>query len=314
MLLVLTDSTDETANYLCNKLASVGVRFVRLDTDTCSQFVRIEYSHGSVVLSIEDLALPAESIQTVWLRRPKPVVVDVVGDEAQRDHVANEWAEALHGYLAHIPLVRWINYPAANVGASHKLEQLTRAHRLGLVVPDTLVTQSYEKLEAFWRAMDGRVIAKPLASGYLERPEGISSSIYTSRVRREHLLSAPLDPCPTLFQEEIAKVFDVRVTMIDEVVVGVALHGPSGGDVDVRRDNMRDVRYEVIKIPDSVEDSLRRLIASYGLRFAAADFGVTSDDSWLFFEVNPNGQWAWLDLAGATNLWEHFVHAFQAHA
>lgn len=313
MLLVLTNSSDETANYLCTRLLSAGVPFLRLDTDICARAVTIGYARSAPVLRSQNLALRTEDIHAVWLRRPRPVVVDAAGDEAQRLHIANEWSEAIEGYLAHIPQKRWMNHPAGNVGASHKLEQVTRASRFGLAVPDTIVTQSSEELETFWRAKDGRVVAKPLASGYLERPEGISTSIYTSRVRREHLRAAALGPCPTMFQEEIAKIFDVRVTIVDDALVAVALQrNPNVDDVDVRRDNMRNVRYEVIAIPRDVQDNLRRLITSYDLRFAAVDFGVTSGASWVFFEVNPNGQWAWLDLAGATNLWEHFAHAFQA--
>jgi len=313
MLLVLTSSADETANYLCTKLIGAGVRLLRLDTDTCARNVTIGYARNAPVLRTQDLTLRAEDVRAVWLRRPKPVVVDAAGDDAQRAHVVNEWGEALEGYLAHISKDRWMNYPAANVVASHKLEQITRALRFGLTVPDTLLTQSCEELESFWRKKDGRVVAKPLASGYLERPKGVSSSIYTSRVGREHLHAADLAACPTLFQEEVAKAFDVRVTVVDEAVVAVALHREeAGGEVDIRRDNMRNVHYEPIDIPIRVATGLRRLLASYGLRFAAADFGVTAAKSWVFFEVNPNGQWAWLDLVGVTNLWQDFAHAFEA--
>lgn len=81
--------------------------------------------------------------------------------------------------------------------------------------------------------------------------------------------------------------------------------------VDIRRNNMRDVKYHLIEVPVGVAAHVRALIASYGLRFAAIDFGVTAVGEWNFFEINPNGQWAWPDLIGATNLWEGFVHAFR---
>ncbi|MEJ1729693.1 hypothetical protein SMA90_25505, partial [Escherichia coli] len=47
-------------------------------------------------------------------------------------YLLNEWAEALEGFFAHIPRPRWMNHPAANAQASHKLEQLTTAQSLGL--------------------------------------------------------------------------------------------------------------------------------------------------------------------------------------
>lgn len=32
-----------------------------------------------------------------------------------------------------------------------------------------------------------------------------------------------------------------------------------------------------------------------GLRFGALDFLVTPSGEWYFLEVNPNGQWAWIE-------------------
>lgn len=34
-----------------------------------------------------------------------------------------------------------------------------------------------------------------------------------------------------------------------------------------------------------------------GLSFAAADFVVTADDEHYFVDLNPNGQWGWIQEA-----------------
>ncbi len=34
---------------------------------------------------------------------------------------------------------------------------------------------------------------------------------------------------------------------------------------------------------------------SLGLAFGALDFIRTPEGEWVFLEVNPNGQWLWLD-------------------
>lgn len=48
---------------------------------------------------------------------------------------------------------------------------------------------------------------------------------------------------------------------------------------------------------------------SYGLRFGAIDMLRTTASEYVFLEVNPNGQWAWLDMAGATDSREHLIAA-----
>jgi hypothetical protein len=314
MLLILTSSGDTTATYLAEKLVASGIPFVRLDTDTCVDRVRVGYTLATgPILEFQGARLSASDVSAIWLRRPREIVISLdVGDAVEHAHVANEWGEAIEGFLAHVPYERWMNHPTCNVRASHKLEQLTRAAACGLRVPQTLVTQARSELNAFWHVYDGRVVAKPLASGYLERPDGSVASIYTNRVLGVHLDAAPLAPCPTLFQEEIVKRLDVRVTLIDDRVTAVAMRRTVGGEqiVDIRRDNMEYVNYEVISIPASVDAALRAIIRSYGLRFAAVDFAITPKDEWVFFEINPNGQWAWMDLAGATTLWKDFAYAF----
>src|SRR5206468_1650617 len=79
---------------------------------------------------------------------------------------------------------------------------------------------------------------------------------------------------------------------------------------DIRRNNMDDVTYRPIALPVDIESKIRELMRHYRLRFAAIDMAVTPSDQWVFFEVNPNGQWAWLDLAGEASIAASFVEAF----
>lgn len=312
MLIVLSHSADETANYLCRRFDEIAIGYARVDTDTCASWAHVSYDQGpGLSLPGRDVLHP-EEVRNVWLRRPRAVAVPDSGDHAEQAHVSNEWSEALEGFLAHVPAAMWMNHPVNNVLASHKMEQLTRARAHGLAVPRTLVTQSPSALRAFWNETSGRVIAKPLAGGFLERSDGQHTSIYTVRVRAEQLEDPAIHRCPTLFQEEIAKAFDVRLTVIDDRITAVALYRDDKSEPDVRRDNMSGVRYEVISVPGEIDAALRRLLRSYSLRFAAVDFGVATDGSWVFFEINPNGQWAWMDVLGITTLWKDFAHAFAA--
>ena len=38
---------------------------------------------------------------------------------------------------------------------------------------------------------------------------------------------------------------------------------------------------------------------------------IGTDGNWYFFEINPNGQWAWLDSDGGTNIAGSFIRAFR---
>src|SRR5690242_15882929 len=131
MLLVLTGTSDATANYLVGRLAEHGLDLVRLDTDRVPSEVEFEMGSGRSTLRLGGSPLSPDRIANVWYRRPEPIRVagDQAGDAA---HAALEWSEALEGWLAQIPQQRWMNHPALNAMASHKIEQLSRARSLGL--------------------------------------------------------------------------------------------------------------------------------------------------------------------------------------
>ncbi len=40
-----------------------------------------------------------------------------------------------------------------------------------------------------------------------------------------------------------------------------------------------------------------KLLRRLNLGFGALDFVVTPEEEWTFLEINPNGQWGWLEHA-----------------
>ena len=313
-VLVLTNSKDETADYLCNYLEQQGRAFVRLNTDSVLPALSVSYSREGPKLKVKGHTLAPKDVQSIWYRRPKELSVPGISDKGEETFVKREWSEAIEGFLAHVSPKRWINHPADNTFASHKMEQLTRAAEHSLKIPDTTVTQDPDELRAFWRKAKGSVIAKPLRVGAVERSNASEDTvIYTSPVEEGHLnKSEVIARCPTLFQERIEKRVDVRITVVDEDVTAAALkaRGDAKDRVDIRRDNMAEVEYSTILVPAEVREKLLKLLRSYGLRFAAVDFVVSSEGEWVFLEINPNGQWAWLDLEGVTEIAGAFERAF----
>ena len=314
VVLVLTHSGDRTADYLCNRLDG-RVFLLRLNTDALPGDLDPTLD-GVPALRAYGHSLTADDIQAIWYRRPHPLQAPggPGEDPYEEHHRGLEWAEALNGVLAHVPELRWINHPTRNASASHKIEQLSRARAHGLYTPQSLVTRDPQRLRAFWHETGGRVITKPLASGYLERDAPADdTAIYTSALTRAHVEDPPdLAGAPTLFQEQIEKRLDVRVTLVDGHAVALGLADTTGAvpRLDIRRDEMRGVDYQPVTLPDEVADGVRSLVASYGLRFAAVDLALDADGRWIFFEVNPNGQWAWLDLVGGAEIWTLFERAF----
>lgn len=314
MLLIITNTSDATATFLESALRASNVPFVRCDTDTVVSQSQFRYRLGEPAVKLDGVWREPGVFTHVWYRRPERLKDARFDGSSEGRYALDEWSEALEGFFSHIPEERWMNHPSSNARASHKLEQLTTAVAFGLSVPDTLVTQDATLLRDFFAQHQGRLVVKPMAGGYVEREEGLDSLIYTNPVLAEHLEGLDdLVTCPTLFQQFIEKRCDVRITIIDGDVHPVALFAKDNeGDqrCDVRRNNMSDVTYSPVALPPHIESALLSLVAHYRLRFAAIDMAVSIRDEWVFFEVNPNGQWAWLDLAAQQNIASSFVRSF----
>ena len=75
---------------------------------------------------------------------------------------------------------------------------------------------------------------------------------------------------------------------MDNDIHAVSLSGKENGEkqrLDIRRDNMRDVQYELTEMPDDVRRSAIRYHKSYGLRFSAIDMAIDQDGNWILFEI-----------------------------
>ena len=315
MLFILTNSQDATASFLVSALQKSGAAFLRLDTDGLLPRIALSYRPGKPLIRIDNVWQEAAEVSHVWYRRPEQLKDDRFDSSPESNYARAEWSEFIEGFFAHVPKQKWVNHPSCNAAASRKLEQLTMAAVLGFSTPDTLVTQEPSALRAFYDQHRGRIIAKPLSTGYIERHgEQSDSLIYTSLVFEDHLRNLDdLKACPTLFQQFIEKAYDVRITVVDSDIHAVALFGKDKGGgqrCDIRRDNMSGVTYSKIELPEDVRTGIVRMMAHYALRFAAIDMAVSAEGQWCFFEINPNGQWAWLDTDAGTNIAESFVRSF----
>lgn len=317
MLLILSNSRDATVDYLAPILRQNGIEFLRFDTDTALQDIQFHYAAGRPILRFERKEYHPSQFGTVWYRRPEELKAPFLDSSPESKFIGDEWAEALEGFFAHISLKRWINHPSCNFCASHKLEQLSSAQSIGLLVPDTLVTHDEQQLLDFAARHPRGIITKPMATGYVKRPDDqMDSLIYTNVVSADHLSHLDdLGTCPTLFQELIEKRSDVRINILDYTVHAVELIAKEADGAqrcDIRRNNMDDVAYRPIAIPRPIQEKLMALLVQYNLRFAAIDMAITVDGQWYFFEINPNGQWAWLDLVAGTNIADAFVDVLGA--
>lgn len=304
----MSNAQDATADFVARKLEEAERPFVRLNTE---ELLTLSFDYevaGQIrgAVGNREGRIQIDEISSIYYRRPIPPVVPA----AVPDHVAawmtNEARRAWGGALAARQAITWVNHPLAVSGASYKPEQLARAKRFQLAVPHSLITNDPERARNFCDTHRGNVIAKPVGHGEIlaDQPDD-DRIVYTNRVP-----SGDVDDfrgvanCPTFFQEAITKSADVRVTVVglDSFAVSLWSQENPWSAVDCRRENMRGMRYEVVHLDQPLSDLLVSFVHSYGLLFGAVDLIRDLEGKYWFLELNPAGQWAWLEQLGYGNI------------
>ncbi|MBN1959418.1 MAG: hypothetical protein JW841_00605 [Deltaproteobacteria bacterium] len=93
------------------------------------------------------------------------------------------------------------------------------------------------------------------------------------------------------------KSCDVRVTFVDGELFVAEIDSQQDQDavIDWRHTPDPKLPHRQADLPKQLQTSIQTLMTALELRFGAIDFIRTPDDDYVFLEVNPNGQWLWLD-------------------
>lgn len=309
MLLILTSDTDLTADFLIVELINRYLPYFRLNSEDLARAgttfslneheVRREISVGTRFLNLDE-------VTAVWYRRAISPGSSPALSRGERHFVAGELRHLAMGLVLK-PDVTWIN-PIANVSlAEHKLYQLQIAHQLGFRVPRTLVSRDPVALRDFAVANKRGTICKPIFHGMFVDEAG-SYSVYTRRITPESIDADSVSVCPVFLQEEIPRTADVRATFI----------GPRCFVADIKgehslvdwRDPEISVSYSVSELSSDVQTRCRAMLERLGLLYGAFDFVKTPDGDLVFLEVNPTGEWAWLEDQLGFPMRDAFVQLF----
>ena len=300
MILIVTNKTDYTADFLILGLKERGVGFFRFNTEEFPKTIELilDISNNNIEgqLKAHNRVIDLAEIQSVWYRRP--VASDPsekIQGEAEREYIITESRETLEG-LWRILHGFWVSHPDNLRAAESKLYQLKVASDLGFAIPQTLVTNSPAVAEAFYRTHSNQIICKPQRQGQISRRENVSL-IYTNMVEEQHTEHfSSVQFAPVLFQPYVPKAIEIRVTVVGLRVFAVELHSQEveHARFDWRRVDASELHHQAHRLPLDIETKCISLVRTLGLSFGAIDLILTPESEYVFLEINPNGQWAWI--------------------
>lgn len=289
MIGIVSHADDLHAVCVRQRLDSVGAAHVLLDT----ALVPTQVALGSTLdpggwtgtWGEHDL----RDIRAMWWRRPQPFQLhDEIHDPHDRGFARGECAAMVAGLWSCMD-AQWVNDPDRDEAASRKMWQLQLAVQLGMRVPRTCMTSSPERAREFVAAEGGAAIFKPFSA----TPETWRETRPVRDCDLELMDNVRL--APVIFQELVPGV-DVRVTIVGDDVFAAEIRGDdSAYAFDFRVDPSPTITAHTL--PSQVEEPLMAMMRRLGIRYGAADFRITPDGDYVFLEVNPAGQWLFVEMA-----------------
>lgn len=303
MILIIHASQDRHVDYVISKLNNKDL-FVKLDVDTFPSSTQLDISLGkdqtlSAILCLDE-EIDLSLITHIWCRRYETLdKFSHIPNKQHKEFAVSESNALLSSICQLLHSCVWVNHPIHARSANAKIHQLHLATKLGIQVPETLVTQNPHHAKQFIEKIGGKAIVKTLKKFGFEDENGKQLGIATHLLNQNDMrFLEKIRYCPTLLQKYIPKDVELRITVVGEEVFAVAIHSQNHEitSIDWRLGIYSNhLHYEIYNLPHQIIDFCISLTKKLGLLFSTIDMIKSPNGDYVFLEANPNGQWLWLE-------------------
>jgi glutathione synthase/RimK-type ligase-like ATP-grasp enzyme len=258
------------------------------------------YDRGSreEILTREGKRVKLDDVKVVWLRRVSSTqrYIDQYSSENVGKLINHDCGDAFWACLELGFRGKWISSPSATKNASNKLIQLAIASECGFRVPHTIVSQSKSSVCDFFLTHPRGVIVKSIS--------GVSGKILLTQILRnpQAIEESSYEACPTLFQEFIPGNRHIRLHCFGAESHAVLLFTDH---VDSRIN--LNISMQMWNVPDQTHKAVRRVLDALRLEMGIIDLKETPDGELVWLEVNPQGQFLYLEPLSELRLGDVFT-------
>jgi glutathione synthase/RimK-type ligase-like ATP-grasp enzyme len=305
LLLIASNKKDLATDYLILRLHERNIPFLRVNTEDFLSSWEVCFSIGNnstdvMISKAGKEPLSVKNISGAYIRQPQMPELNII--DADKEFAEREVGETLKSLWRSIDESVWLNVPYRILRASNKPEQLTIAKSMGFNVPETYIGANYEEIRLFYKKCSGRMISKAVKHGF--NYDGNSARVAATQIIDEPTLISLKEyaPIPMIFQEHIAKKHDIRVTVVGDIIFATAIDSQKHEKtkVDWRLSDCYKIPLNqyAISLPESIKDLCVEITKRFKLKYSAIDLILGSNGVYYFLELNPNGQWAWIEQMG----------------
>jgi len=266
-----------------------------------SHFIDIDkIDKNDLILNINGAIINSNKISSVYFRRSIKATKLTLQLPNTASHKKTMYQQSLISYITSNEITKGeilnkylsskITFGGENKGRINKYIALTAAKKVGMEIPETILTNSKEKLILF-KEKHRKVICKSMNIGFYYSDAKYKYGSYTNLINNNDLQQIPEKFGLTLFQQYIEKDFEIRCFCFNKYFYSVAYFSQNRKKtkIDYRKhDGGNPFRQVPINIPSILKQKIKFLFKELGLTTGSIDI-ISRNGKYYFLEVNPVG-------------------------
>lgn len=298
-VLMLTKRFDIESDLLGIQLLKNGIEYIKITEEDIPINLGAEFSIGSnnkFVLQLGKKKINPKEIRIVLFR-----YFDLKFLKRYRGiyqlYFEQQWYQLFNCLQASLKRCLWINDAQRTFDAENRLNQLQAAKSIGLNIPETSITNIPSTGKLFFKKHPKRTLVKVLHHHEIILRD-ISHRLPTSMVSSNHVASFDgLRYAPVILQERIPNKKEIRITLVKDKVFPVSITTTNDKNKysDLHKIEERFLKFESLEIEKSIRKRCVELNKQMGLLVSSIDFVEDKKGQMFFLEVNPIGDWNWLE-------------------
>ena len=297
-VLIVSNNQDTHARTVSECLRKKGIIAIRWHPEEFILKQKVVHKitpSGEHLLTLrEKNSINLKEVDVVWYRRPRPLKLPKHIELIDRQFIQTE--NNLHMKSLCLTLgenAKWVNPFSSFDKSNSKILQLCVAAKIGLTIPETVITNDKSAIIEFVKNNTKQIIYKTFSQAVWEDSTNIYGC-YSTIINLEMLTSEDnMALTPGIYQKAIEKSFEVRAVFFGNEYVAVKIHC---NEIDWRYIKATaNLNLNPFILPEDIQKKCILLMQHLNIVFGCFDFIVTPQDEFIFLEVNEMGQFLWIE-------------------
>ncbi len=311
-ILIISDNPygeETSADIILKRIEELGTKCIYLrlsDLAEKQSSLNVSYDGGKQNIfykkNDETIDLHKEIKSVLFWRPSLPDEIKNKMEGKTLEFYKGEWTNFMKGIYLSLKDCFWMNPYPWNSIYEEKLYQLKLAQEVGFQIPKSFITTSLDEAHKYFESIDTNVVYKPFSQIFWEEKKENNQSdiylIYTNIIDKKDLInSKDVYATPNIFQSYVSKKIELRITCVGKAVMACEIHSQDSkvSKHDWRKYDLDNTPYLKHNLPKNIEQLCLKYLDNLGLTYGCIDMILSPDDEYIFLELNPNGQYGWIE-------------------